>query len=75
MDSHTVILETPIGALAVTGSEAGISEIRFLDEPASPSDTIPPELAEGVRQLTEYFAGQRREFTFELAPRDRKSVV
>ncbi len=69
MDSYTAILKTPIGALAVSGSEAGVSEIRFLDEPAPPSDAIPPELAEGVRQLTEYFAGQRREFTFELAPR------
>jgi len=69
MDTTTVTLDTPIGSLSITGSEAGIREIRFLDEPVPASEHIPPELAGAVRQLSEYFAGTRTEFTLELAPK------
>ncbi|WP_434533170.1 hypothetical protein [Amycolatopsis carbonis] len=43
------------------------------DGPGAGSD---PTFAEAIRQLTEYFAGERRDFDLELAPRgsafDRK---
>jgi len=68
METYTCTLETPIGALQIAGTEAGISAITFLDDPAPASESIPPDLAECARQLEEYFAGTRKEFTFELLP-------
>lgn len=68
METQTCILATPIGALEIIGTEAGISAITFLDDPVPASQSIPPELADCVRQLEEYFAGTRTEFTVELAP-------
>jgi methylated-DNA-[protein]-cysteine S-methyltransferase len=68
METQTCILSTPIGAIEITGTEAGIRAISFLDDPAPASETIPPELADCVRQLEEYFAGTRTEFTLELDP-------
>ncbi|NLE52446.1 MAG: methylated-DNA--[protein]-cysteine S-methyltransferase [Chloroflexi bacterium] len=68
METYTCTLETPIGALQIAGTEAGISAITFLDNPAPASESIPPDLAECARQLEEYFAGTRKEFTFELLP-------
>lgn len=69
METHTCTLDSPIGALEITGMEAGISAIAFLDDPAPTSEDIPPDLADCVRQLEEYFAGTRKEFTVELAPK------
>ena len=68
METQTCILATPIGALEIIGTEAGISAITFLDDPVPASQSIPPELADCVRQLEEYFAGTCTEFTVELAP-------
>lgn len=68
METHTCTLVTPIGALRITGTEAGIRAIAFLDDPAPSSEGVPPALADCVRQLEEYFAGTRRAFTVELAP-------
>lgn len=68
METHTCTLITPIGALRITGTEAGISAITFLDDPAPQSQSVPAALADCVRQLEEYFAGARPAFTVELAP-------
>ncbi|MBI5029408.1 MAG: methylated-DNA--[protein]-cysteine S-methyltransferase [Chloroflexi bacterium] len=73
-------LQSPIGAIKITGSESGISSIGFVksetrflvnqstneadvSEKTDFSDHI---LAEAVRQLTEYFAGARKEFSLKL---------
>lgn len=67
METYTCTIATPIGALQITGADAGISAISFQDDPAPPSESVPPPLADCVRQLEEYFAGTREEFTLELA--------
>lgn len=68
MDTLTAYLTTPIGTLAISGTEAGIRAIRFLDEPVEQPGPVPPELAACIRQLDEYFAGTRTTFTVELLP-------
>jgi methylated-DNA-[protein]-cysteine S-methyltransferase len=58
---------SPIGAITLFGSENGISRIRLQSDLEADSLTnIPEALREGVRQLTEYFNGTRKEFDLRL---------
>jgi len=59
---HRVILETPIGDLRVCGDASGVTRVLFDDRSdASPGDA-PLMLRDCVRQLREYFFGERRQF-------------
>ncbi|MCK5058655.1 MAG: methylated-DNA--[protein]-cysteine S-methyltransferase [Candidatus Aminicenantes bacterium] len=62
--------QSEIGFLEILGTEAGISYINFVDEEKVKEDPaeIPALLAEGVRQLDEYFKGKRKEFSLKLRP-------
>ena len=76
MTSHT-IRSSPVGVLTLVADEHDrLCRLAFTDAPGAgePSDAASDEvpggvLAETVRQLDEYFAGTRREFELELAPR------
>jgi methylated-DNA-[protein]-cysteine S-methyltransferase len=58
-------IETPVGPLAAVFDEQGrLSELRFSTD-AEPR-TMDHQL---TRELREYFAGKRKEFTIELAPK------
>ncbi len=72
---HYTTLDTPVGELLATADAAGrVTGLHFLDGPHTP-----PPASEWVRderalaplrtQLEEYFAGERRDFELELAPR------
>jgi methylated-DNA-[protein]-cysteine S-methyltransferase len=63
---HVAYYQSPIGTLEITGTEAGIVAIRFLDEPPAVLPEIHLALETGIQQLDEYFQGQRREFTLPL---------
>ena len=67
-------IETGIGFLRVTAGPDGVTGVCFLDEGANQDlmemDHIEhPHLAECLRQLKEYFGGQRTEFELELNPK------
>jgi methylated-DNA-[protein]-cysteine S-methyltransferase len=71
------LIETPIGFLHAVASNEGLQRLDFVrdTEPrgisaAAPEALTPAEriLAETERQLTEYFAGERRDFDLPLAP-------
>jgi len=64
-------LYSPLGMLALSGTDAGLHAVRFLDhEDAAP--TPPADLAaclqEPVRQLKAYFDGELREFSLTCVP-------
>lgn len=59
-------LQSPIGTVAITGSDAGIAALVFLDETQPASDNIPDWLRACAAQWADYFAGQRREFDLPL---------
>jgi len=66
-------IETGIGVLRVTAGPDGVTGICFLDEGANPDlmemdHREHPHLAECLRQLKEYFGGERTEFELELNP-------
>ncbi|RYY20071.1 MAG: methylated-DNA--[protein]-cysteine S-methyltransferase [Cytophagaceae bacterium] len=64
-------LYSPLGLLALSGSDAGLHAVRFLDRHA-PAPTPPAAVAaclqESCRQLSAYFAGELREFNLTCAP-------
>ncbi|RSK37409.1 methylated-DNA--[protein]-cysteine S-methyltransferase [Hymenobacter metallilatus] len=71
MSEATAILPTPLGALELRGTEAGLRSIRFMQEPAT-ADTQAPGtplgqvagcLREAHRQLQAYFGRELQEFT------------
>jgi methylated-DNA-[protein]-cysteine S-methyltransferase len=67
------IMDSPIGPLMLVNSPDGLAEIRFTPEGQVPTpepewEADPAALAEVVGQLTEYFAGTRRDFTLALDP-------
>ena len=58
-------LKTPIGYIEITGSEAGIQSIYFLDFRVKISH-VPSCLKDTVVQLNEYFKGSRSSFSPKL---------
>ena len=61
------ILQTPLGTAIIEGDENGISRM-FLSDEISTDQNPPRQLAEAIRQLKEYFEGQRKEFDLKLNP-------
>lgn len=65
---QTVYINTPLGTAKIKGDENGVSVISILQE-GEISKTIPLELKDAVKQLEEYFAGKRTNFTFSINPK------
>lgn len=64
------VTASPVGPLRLGEDERGICSLEYLDAGA-PLRPAPPEsrwLAQAVRELEEYFAGERRAFTVPLSP-------
>ncbi|MGH8292831.1 MAG: methylated-DNA--[protein]-cysteine S-methyltransferase [Gammaproteobacteria bacterium] len=66
-------LQTPVGQLLLAGDEQGLRQVDFQDgphpakpDPAWHEDAKP--FHEAIRQLREYFDGERRSFDLSLAP-------
>ena len=69
--SQVAFIKTPLGIAKIVGDEEGISIISILSE-GELSTKIPNELKEAVRQLQEYFDGNRTDFNFKLNPKGTK---
>lgn len=59
-------LNTPIGILEVVATLRGIRSIRKVERKGKDADPMPDLLENCLQQLSEYFAGQRREFKLPL---------
>lgn len=64
-----LVMDTPLGALALTSERGALVALDWSDEVAEPAPPDDPVLAKAAEQLTEYFAGKRRAFDLPLAPR------
>jgi methylated-DNA-[protein]-cysteine S-methyltransferase len=62
------IFNTPLGFAKLEGDENGISSLTVLNNDHTVSDIIPEVLEDAVRQLEEYFKGERTEFSIKLNP-------
>ncbi|WP_251862890.1 methylated-DNA--[protein]-cysteine S-methyltransferase [Achromobacter sp. Marseille-Q4962] len=67
-------IDTPLGAMRLVASEAGLRGAWFNDQPLLPSpegwtlDASHAVLAQAARELEAWFAGRRREFSVALDP-------
>jgi methylated-DNA-[protein]-cysteine S-methyltransferase len=67
--SHRGRLESPIGTIEVTVNEGGaVVAVSFVDEPSSDMTEIDGSCSRALRQLEEYFRGERRRFELPLDP-------
>ena len=66
--NYTAYCKTPIGTAKLVGDEQGIVEISVIDEVLETTRNPHPSLQDGITQLTEYFAGTRKEFSLKLDP-------
>lgn len=63
------LIKSPVGITVIKGDEEGVSEILVLNEDVPIPDTIPDELQDAVKQLQEYFDGNRTTFDFKMNPK------
>jgi methylated-DNA-[protein]-cysteine S-methyltransferase len=68
-DYEVCFFKTPIGTAKIVGNQDGITEISVLNEKVESTQPIPSVLLECVKQLTEYFEGERRDFSIKLNPK------
>ena len=61
------VIQSPVGPLTLTGTEEALTRLSFGGGQAG-ADSPSPALELAARELAEYFAGARREFTVPLAP-------
>ena len=62
-------IKTPLGIAIIEGDTNGISKISVEEDTEVFSAEIPSALKEANLQLSEYFEGKRKEFTFKLNPK------
>jgi methylated-DNA-[protein]-cysteine S-methyltransferase len=67
MNLETTYIKSPVGILEVSGSGKGIRSILFQDVEHEISG-VPDCLRECVKQLQEYFSGERTNFELKLDP-------
>ena len=66
MPAARCTIESPVGPLTITAADGVITAVDFGASGGPRANA--GVLAEAARQLTEYFAGERREFALPLAP-------
>ncbi len=66
---ETAYIQTPIGTAKIVGDNAGIQQIKVLEETSLQEGDIPEELTRCAEQLQEYFKGNRDHFDFLMNPK------
>ena len=70
MEEVTRVVSSPVGAVELVASVAGLVRVSFVDGGISHENLMSNvHLDAAERQLGEYFAGKRRTFDLVLAPR------
>ncbi len=64
----TYHLKTPLGFLKLEGDELGLAAATFIEDEDILNTDIPETLEDAVRQLQEYFTGERTVFSLDLNP-------
>lgn len=65
---YTSYYISPIGHILVAGTETYITTVLFCDQPGETSEELPKVVKLCLKQLDEYFKGERREFELPLQP-------
>ena len=65
---YTLTIYTPVGYLKLTSNETALTAVSFADSDNNPGVKLPKILLKAKTQLSEYFAGSRKEFDLLLMP-------
>ena len=66
MKIYIVHCPSPIGTVEIEGTHKEIVALNFVDQPQPGDVELPKVLKECIKQLGEYFSGQRKSFTVNL---------
>ncbi len=66
---YTAHWQSPMGLLRIAATDDAITEVVFADAPTPSQDQDHPLIAECIRQLDEYFAGNRTAFELPISPK------
>ncbi|SEQ16202.1 methylated-DNA--[protein]-cysteine S-methyltransferase [Flavobacterium urocaniciphilum] len=64
-----IVINSPLGFVLIEGDETGISKISITSNEILLTETIPDLFTEVVKQMHEYFDGNRTVFTFKMNPK------
>ena len=64
MEQKTTYLKTSIGILEIIGTTTAIQSILFVEEEGDGDDALPDGMVRCLSELTAYFDGTNRHFTF-----------
>ena len=65
---YFLTITSPVGPLTLAQESQALTGLYFGERSFQGQEGPTPLLEEAARQLAEYFAGQRREFSLPLAP-------
>ena len=63
---HTYI-DSPVGTIEISGDDDFVSTVVFVNEAKQDSQLLPRVIRDCRKQLQEYFAGTRKEFSLKLS--------
>lgn len=63
---NETIIASPLGSLHLAATDEGLAFLDFTDDPVSDQPITHPILQQASQELSEYFAGQRTEFTVKV---------
>lgn len=69
MEMYKTYFKSPVGILLITGNQAGIASIEYINEDIdinAQKQEVNQSLKTCCDQLEQYFLGKRKEFSFEL---------
>jgi len=66
MEIYQAYYKSPLGFLEITGTERGILTLDFIEKVPARQQEVSPALQEAVKQIDQYFQGQRKEFSLPL---------
>jgi methylated-DNA-[protein]-cysteine S-methyltransferase len=67
-DPFKAYYQSEIGLIEISGTEAGLKSLNFVDEKSVDDVIVHPALEECLAQIDQYFQGTRQEFSLQLAP-------
>jgi methylated-DNA-[protein]-cysteine S-methyltransferase len=65
---YEVYYRTPVGIALIAADDGYITKLSIRDEELEETTTDSPLLKEAIKQLREYFAGERKEFDLPIKP-------
>lgn len=68
MEVFKAYYPSPIGPVEISGTRKGILSIGFVKKRLPNDQDLPECVKEGIRQLEEYFKGERKRFSLKLLP-------